>query len=106
MKTLKEIEDKLKKIRTLDAGAWSTRTCTKAKEARLFIKADAQRFQGWIEGLGIAKGTYYEVVFINGGSVNVEFRDSIGWALDRVGELKTPYEQGIKEALTWCLEGD
>ena len=98
MKTLKEIEEKIKENLREEAGAWGTREHTHAREARANIREDAEKYQGWLVGLGIAKG-----ILLVGNSPK-ERKDYIIIARGMNRHFEpTPYEQGIKEALEWVL---
>ena len=94
MKTLKEIETEIEETRTqLEQvceilgirGEWY---CPDSEKSKL-----KTRLEGWLVGLGMAKG-------ISGTSYLFDDR----YKVREMKEPKTPYEQGIKEALEWCLK--
>ena len=101
MKTLKEIEEKIKettgkiylRMRVMDLREYNAKTHGKD---RILEKSF-----GWLVGLGMAKGIY-------GLEKSVNFtKGAIAWQIEvELCNPKTPYEQGKKEALSWCIGGD
>jgi len=90
MKSLKKIEVKIQGIDIEE---------TEKKDIPIFT-VDSEIQKGWLVGLGMAKAwkkalTKEAFVVRMGNEIEVV-----------LFEPKTPYEQGIKEALEWVLEGD
>jgi hypothetical protein len=84
MKTLKEIETKIKDT-TYDID-W-------AYSQQMVVPEEIDRRMGWLVGLGMAKA------WLSTGQ-----KEEIAMWIYLSVEVNPPYEQGEKEALEWCLE--
>ena len=62
--------------------------------------------RGWLVGLAIAT-TVWNIKVVDSGAITQRYElFEYGMVLEikRLGTPKTPYEQGIKESLEWCLK--
>ena len=96
MKTLKEIEEKIKNIR---GKVYVRMRLINVREYGTAYHGEDEPMNnslGWLVGLGMAKGIFS--TYQNG--INDTKKEIV---LASPPYPKTPYEQGIKEALEWCL---